>query len=105
MLYAAYIHDLDTFLDTVEADAVSFTPLGTKIHSYTRLSSSPLSSNGADADASTSSAAGDDLIEYEVYHVSHASLSKLYYYCCCCCSLHYLRVKVDMAHRRLPRIP
>lgn len=62
-----YIRDLDSFLSAVESDAISFKPMGTKIHSYARPSPSSLSSGGASGSTLSST---DDVIEYEVYHVS-----------------------------------
>ncbi|KAI0759471.1 acyl-CoA N-acyltransferase [Irpex lacteus] len=56
-----YTNDLDKFLQVVESDAISFKPLGQKIHSYTRPSRS-------NAPLGSSKASTDDIIEYEVYH-------------------------------------
>lgn len=61
--HADYIQDLDKFLQVVESDAISFKPLGKKIHAYTRS-------------AHSSSGASDDIIEYEVYHVRFEKLSR-----------------------------
>jgi hypothetical protein len=76
-----YIKDLDKFLETVEADALSFKPLGTKIHSYTRPTRGPRSSVGG---ASSSAPSAEDVIEYEVYHVCVHSIvghNRLAYEC------------------------
>lgn len=55
-----YDTDEAAFLTRVQEDAVSFKPIGSVVHSYTRPASS----------TSGSGSATQEVVEYEVYHVS-----------------------------------
>ncbi|KIJ63313.1 hypothetical protein HYDPIDRAFT_29571 [Hydnomerulius pinastri MD-312] len=57
-----YDTDEKTFLARVENDAMTFTPIGRRIHSYTRPAQGSSASAGGDATTSE--------IEYEVYHAT-----------------------------------
>jgi len=65
-----YETDEKTFLDIVERDAAEFRPLGNKIHSYQRVSSSGQGKGKGVASAGDLDPEREDVIEYEVYHVS-----------------------------------
>jgi len=57
-------------LDVVERDAMQFRPLGTKIHSYQRVSPSAQGKGKGVAYTTNLDPESEDVIEYEVYHVS-----------------------------------
>jgi len=54
----------------VERDAAEFKPLGNKIHSYQRVSPSSQGKGKGVASAGNLDPEREDVIEYEVYHVS-----------------------------------
>ncbi|KAF9654079.1 histone acetyltransferase type B catalytic subunit [Thelephora ganbajun] len=63
-----YETDEKMFLDIVERDAMEFKPLGTKIHSYQRVSPSSQGKGKGVASTSKLDPESEDVIEYEVYH-------------------------------------
>ena len=65
-----YETDEKTFLDIVERDAAEFRPLGSKVHSYQRVSPSSQEKGKGVASANDLDPEREDVIEYEVYHVS-----------------------------------
>lgn len=69
---AGYETDEKTFLDIVERDATEFKPLGEKIHSYQRVSPSAQGKGKGVASATDLDPEREDVIEYEVYHVSNS---------------------------------
>lgn len=69
-LSTGYETDEKTFLDIVERDATEFKPLGNKIYSYQRLSPSSQGKGKGIASTTDLDPEREDVIEYEVYHVS-----------------------------------
>lgn len=67
---AGYETDEKTFLDIVERDATGFNPVGNRIHSYKRVSPSARGKGKGVASATDLDPESEDIIEYEVYHVS-----------------------------------
>jgi len=65
-----YETDEKTFLDIVERDATDFKPIGDRIYSYQRLSPSSQGKGKGVASATDLDPESEDVVEYEVYHVS-----------------------------------
>lgn len=61
-------------MDIVERDAAEFKPLGNKIHSYQRISPSSQEKGKGVASVGDLDPEREDVIEYEVYHVSTRSV-------------------------------
>ena len=57
-------------MDIVERDAMEFRPLGNKVHSYQRISPSAHGKGKSVASTTDLDPESEDVIEYEVYHVS-----------------------------------
>ena len=60
-------------MDIVERDAMEFRPLGNKVHSYQRISPSAHGKGKNVASATGLDPESEDVVEYEVYHVSFFS--------------------------------
>jgi hypothetical protein len=65
-----YETDEKAFLYVVEREAIEFKPLGDKIYSYQRVSPSSRGKGKGVASESDLDPQSEDVIEYEVYHVS-----------------------------------
>lgn len=94
-----YETDEKTFLEIVERDAAGFKPPGEKIHSYQRLSPSSRGKGKSVASAADLDAGSEDIIEYEVYHVSIRFLWAVFWF-----PALNLRL-VDMGYSRVQGVP